>query len=191
MEFNIKELREQWATKLHELLQQRKNIDIQIMGIQQMLRGSAVLTEDPIPSEYTLGPIPLPPWLEGIRTVGLTDAVRMVLSTRGGPLTAKQIRDRLESYDYPLTQQNQMAAVHQVISRLVKQGEIRKVAVDGKTQFVWVSSLKRALLEGEPGSYGLFAPLSVQAPETRAAIRALGYEGVPVNSLPPPPRPKK
>jgi hypothetical protein len=162
-------------------LQQRKNIDIQIMGIQQMLRGSAVLTEDPVPSAYTLGPLPLPPGLEEIRTVGLTDAVRLVLSTRGGPLTAKQIRDRLESYDYPLTQQNQMAAVHQVISRLLNQGEIRKLKADGKTQFEWVDTM---------GMYGLGHPASFQAPEMRAAATrtlGFGYEGV----LPPPPKPKK
>jgi len=49
MTTQMKALREQWTRKLHELLQQRRNTDRQIIGLQQMLKGAAVLTEDPIP----------------------------------------------------------------------------------------------------------------------------------------------
>src|SRR5271168_4084716 len=142
MTTQMKALREQWTRKLHELLQQRRNTDRQIIGLQQMLKGAAVLTEDPIRSELTLDPVPLPPGLEEIRTLGLTEAVRLVLERSGHPLNAKQIRDRLESYEYPLMQSNPMAAVHQVLKRLLKQKEIRTGKAAGKTCYEWMTKFE-------------------------------------------------
>jgi hypothetical protein len=151
MDTEIKRLRDQWAKKLSELISERRNIDKQIDGLQQMLRGAAVLTEDPIPKEYTLGPIPLPPGLEDIRSLGLTDAIRLMLKNRpAGAMTAMGIRDSLGAYEYPLTQSNQMIAIHQVLAKLAKKGEIRKLPEEGKARYQWVSNVERALALDDP-----------------------------------------
>ena len=68
---------------------------------------------------------------------GLTDAIRTILSAHGNdPLPAPRIRDELLHRGFPLDQKNPMAAIHQILARLVKRGEAKAIpSADGKTRF--------------------------------------------------------
>ena len=68
---------------------------------------------------------------------GLTDAIRGILSSqRGAPLSALRIRDELLKRGLPLDQKNPMAAIHQILARLVKRGVAQAIpGPDGRTLF--------------------------------------------------------
>jgi hypothetical protein len=68
---------------------------------------------------------------------GLTDAIRGILSNhKGEPLSALRIRDELLNRGLPLDQKNPMAAIHQILARLVKRGVAKAIpGTDGRTLF--------------------------------------------------------
>lgn len=82
---------------------------------------------------------------------GLTDGCRFVLSA-GHPMTATEIRDRLEAMGFDLSKYvNALAAVHTVLKRLREAGEVSFVELDsGKFAYERLSAPKMiALNEGE------------------------------------------
>lgn len=55
---------------------------------------------------------------------GLTDACRLVLRGAGAPMTAVQVRDRMQAIGFDFTRySNALAAVHTVLKRLTEAGE--------------------------------------------------------------------
>jgi hypothetical protein len=77
---------------------------------------------------------------------GLTDLVRMALKTWSGqPLTAPEVKERIEQLGYPQKSENTLASIHTILKRLVVKKEVDDSAVreGNKTGYRWIKSLPR------------------------------------------------
>jgi hypothetical protein len=127
----IAELREKWQAEISGLVKLKSTIDSKIMGLQTMIKGLDYMEHGAPTSQTTLDPLPLPPELADLHSMGLTPAVRAILTEAARPLTPMQIRDRLAAYGYDkLPPGNPMAAIHGVLRRLLDMGEAKKVMID-------------------------------------------------------------
>ena len=77
--------------------------------------------------------------LEPTVRFGLTDACRMVLKSAGHPLTAAEVKAKLESIGFDASRYaNPLACIHTVLRRLRRSGEVRLVPrPEGKPAFDW------------------------------------------------------
>ena len=155
-------LREQWEAEIRALINQRLEIEQKIVGLQTMIKGLDYMDKG-MPTEWKLDPVPLPPALEKLHSLGLTDAIRLVLSDAMAPLTPRQVRDRLEAFGYEkLPKANPMAAVHGVLRRLATTGDARDdYEVKGKTAYRFVSPVERTLAQLDKTTrtaFGIGAP---------------------------------
>lgn len=85
--------------------------------------------------------------------LGLSDAIRLAFrSALPASLTPTEVRDKLKESGFNLDKYaNELPPIHNTIARLKEQGEIEEVvAPSGGKAYMWVSSLKRALLELQP-----------------------------------------
>jgi hypothetical protein len=76
--------------------------------------------------------------------LGLTDAVRQAFRTAGRHLLATDVKDRMESLGYNTAKYgNAMSAVHTVIARLIKQGQVRQLPnlINNKPAYEWIQSM--------------------------------------------------
>src|SRR6185436_17689169 len=71
--------------------------------------------------------------------MGLTDAIRLVVRGTGVPMTPMEVRDRLHAIGFDVSKYtNELAAVHTILKRLNRSGEVRFIARDpGKHQYAW------------------------------------------------------
>jgi hypothetical protein len=71
---------------------------------------------------------------------GLTDACRVVLARAEQPMTALDVRDRLANIGFDLSKySSDLAAIHTVLKRLNRAGELRFVArAPGNHAYEWV-----------------------------------------------------
>ena len=72
-------IRDQTAKKLEELLRERLALDQRILSLKQSLRAFETYLEaehETKFAKYPMEPIPLPPGLEGLRDLGLSEAIR-------------------------------------------------------------------------------------------------------------------
>jgi len=151
---DFKAIREQTIKELEAKLQERRELDKKILGLRQAIRGLDAYQQAEL-DRYRLDPLPLPPEFEGIKKMGLTAAVSLILEKSIEPLTAKQIRDRLESFDYrKIPKGNPMAAIHGVLTRLERAKRISQVETDGKKAFNWNSPFDRFLNEMDSYTLG-------------------------------------
>lgn len=139
-------IRDQTAKKLEELLRERRALDQRILSLKQSLRAFENYLEsehETKTDKYRMDDTPLPPALEGLRKLGLTDAVRKIIQSAIDPINARQIRDDLVSYNYrKLPKNNPLAAIHAILTRLEKNGEIRPVkGSDKKPAYEWRSQI--------------------------------------------------
>lgn len=66
---------------------------------------------------------------------GLTDACRLVLRNAGKPMTAVQVRERLDSIGFDVEKYaNSLAAIHTVLKRLTEHGEAALAEDDETTR---------------------------------------------------------
>jgi hypothetical protein len=132
----IAELREKWQAKINELVKLKSTIDSKIMGLQTMIKGLDYMEHGAPTIQTKLDPLPLPPELADLHSMGLTPAVRAVLTGAARALTPVQVRDRLMAYGYDkLPPGNPMAAIHGVLRRLLDMGEAKKVMIDLKVAY--------------------------------------------------------
>jgi cob(I)alamin adenosyltransferase len=96
---------------LEALMQQRAEIDQQILHLRQTLVSLSRLC----------GFTPTVSW-------GMTEGVRSVLRRAEQPMTAVDVRDELANWGFDMTRYaNDLSAIHTVLKRLNKAGEIRFV----------------------------------------------------------------
>jgi hypothetical protein len=139
-------IREQTAKKLDELLRERRALDERIISLKQSLRAfDRYLEAEHITkaNKYRMDPTPLPSEFEGLRELGLTDAVRKIVEFSVEPVSARQIREKLSSLDYgKMPKANPLAAIHAILTRLEKNAEIRHVkGLDKKPAYEWRSPI--------------------------------------------------
>jgi hypothetical protein len=87
------------------------------------------------------GFVPLAPSASAIRwpAKGVTEATRVVLKgDPNGIFSPTQIRDELLGHGVPLRQKNPMATIHQVLARLVQNGEVTVHIFNGKNGYRWI-----------------------------------------------------
>ena len=82
-------------------------------------------------------------------TMGITDLSREILKETFFPMTAGQVREKLEARKLDLSRyQNPLAVIHTVLKRLVKNGEVRIVPQErGKKAYQWISTTDKLLTE--------------------------------------------
>jgi hypothetical protein len=108
------------------------------------------------------GLTPTVPW-------GLTDACRTVLRSAGLPMTAAEVRDRLQGVGCDLsTYSNALAAIHTTLKRLNDAGELRLALAtpQSKVAYVWNRPPKTSMIG--PDGAQIMRELSAKAgPPTR------------------------
>jgi len=124
-----------------KLLKERERTDARLIELRDVILSLSKMCEGEA-SEVTLPPkdqFIADPRLQKLNIFGLTDAVRIVLQSAIGAVTAKHIRDRLLVFNYDMKKySNPMAALHGVIVRLLQAGEVVVVQRDGYTAYRWV-----------------------------------------------------
>ena len=84
-------------------------------------------------------------------SLGLTDACRMVLKAAGHPLTAVEVRDRLEAMGFDVARySNDLASIHTVLKRLNQAGEADFVPrANDRPAWRWRKAVKVVALSKE------------------------------------------
>jgi hypothetical protein len=200
VDFN--KMRGEAKKELQSLIQQRTALDRKIVGLEQTIKGlDAVCSTDTDPAleKCSLDPLPLPPELNGLLSLGLTDAVRKLFENSGVMLlTPVSVRDQLAMYGYELTQDNPVAAIHAVFRRLEENMEIvQSTTEDDKKGYRWSHPLARVLAQEQmhgSGAAGI-AALMAGRPTRETVIADLEAierkRGVPKAPVPPPSMRKK
>jgi len=72
-----------------------------------------------------------------------SDACRYVLHGSRTPKSPREIRDDLIAIGFPVEEyQNVLASIHTTMKRLVENGEVQSVKVDGKSAYIATANLK-------------------------------------------------
>ena len=81
--------------------------------------------------------------------VGITESARVILQENFFPLTASELKERIEARKLNVARYaNPLAVIHTVLKRLVQSGEVRVVLqTKGNKAYQWISSADRALSE--------------------------------------------
>ena len=87
--------------------------------------------------------------------VGITESARVILKENFFPLTASEIKEKIEARKLNLARySNPLAVIHTILKRLVQGGEVRIVPQGkGKKAFQWVSTADKLLSELQQNSH--------------------------------------
>ncbi len=100
--------------ELNEKIGKRDLLNMQIMRLEANLKGLKSLAKQEKLNAFR----------EKL-DVGITDAVRTAMRLAGTPLSAPQVKERLNNYGFDLHRfKNPSAVVHNTLQRMEKQGEI-------------------------------------------------------------------
>jgi hypothetical protein len=98
--------------EMESLMQQRADLDQRILHLRQTL----------VSLSHLCGFTPTVSW-------GMTDGVRFILRRAQYPMTAIEVREALANWGFDMSKYaNDLSAIHTVLKRLNKAGEIRFVA---------------------------------------------------------------
>jgi cob(I)alamin adenosyltransferase len=108
--------------EMETLMQQRSDLEQRILHLRQTL----------VSLSHLCGFTPTVSW-------GMTDGVRFILRRAQRPLTAIDVRDELANWGFDMSKYaNDLSAIHTVLKRLNKAGEIRFVArATGRHAYEW------------------------------------------------------
>jgi hypothetical protein len=108
--------------EMESLTQQRADLDQRILHLRQTL----------VSLSHLCGLTPTVSW-------GMTDGVRFILRRSKRPLTAVDVREELANWGFDMSKYaNDLSAIHTVLKRLNKAGEIRFVPrVPGSHAYEW------------------------------------------------------
>jgi hypothetical protein len=125
------------AKEYEELGEQRRRIDERLTQLAQTIGTLSRL----------IGLTPTVP-------LSITDAVRLAMRA-GVPMTPPEVRDRLLSIGFDLSNYtNQLAVIHTVLKRLNEAGEIRIVPrANGKNAYLWAKPPKVVAIGPEIAEY--------------------------------------
>ena len=141
MAINHQQLMQDTAARLSDLIRKRREIDRQIRRAERILRwtttkiscSNAVQSLDPFVAEK--------------ESVGLSDAIRRVLSTYPVPLSAVVIRDLLPTVGFKgdlRLYDSLLRSIWISLRRLVADGEVITTKISRRnTTYTWASSLSQ------------------------------------------------
>jgi fibronectin type 3 domain-containing protein len=81
--------------------------------------------------------------------VGITESARVILQENFFPLTASELKERIEARKIQIARYaSPLAVIHTILKRLVHSGDVRIVPqTNGKKAYQWVSPTDKALSE--------------------------------------------
>jgi hypothetical protein len=90
-----------------------------------------------------LGPLAGIPANKDIASLGITDAVRWVLSNSAGRISANEVRDKLAEKGYDFSSLSApMASIYKILSRLASENNGQEISrekdPDGKVYYQWI-----------------------------------------------------
>ena len=82
-------------------------------------------------------------------TVGITESARVILQEAFFPITASDLKEKMEARKLDVSRySNPLAVIHTVLKRLVQSGEVKVVPrKQGKKAYQWVSTTDKLLSE--------------------------------------------
>jgi hypothetical protein len=140
---------EEARSEMVRLIQQRSEIDAKLSKLKHTVDALSALCEQPVSEPAT-------PALTSaqIDDLGITDAIRKVLTDSKLPLTAPQIRDALVNLGIDVSQYASiLTVIHNTIKRMTKQGEIREVKTSAGLFVGWLYCRSLPTLDGEPATF--------------------------------------
>jgi len=134
--------------ELADLLDQRKQIDTRISQLKQAIMGLLPLAQAEIDGEGTPEDINMKALERELHrdmtSFGITDACREVLKGAEGPLTPKEIKERISLLNPALAKQGNLAAsVHTVLKRLVPKEAKSSTSENGHVVYRWIYRFPR------------------------------------------------
>ena len=138
---DFRAVRDQTIKELEKLIEERRDIDRKAAALRSTLNGLNALL-DAQQDKFRLEPPPLPPGYEGLREMGLTDAIRKLFENEPDRLSPKDVRAKFEAFDYRLPRTNPLATIHRIFTRLEKAGEIKPIEGQ-KNAYQWVNPAER------------------------------------------------
>jgi hypothetical protein len=136
---HVQEVVREAHEELRHLLQQRADVMRRIGTIKQTIAGLANLFGDEVLSDELME---LVDRKSSGRQPGFTKACRMILMEAKGPLSARDVCERMLQKSPPMLERHKdpMASVTTVLNRLVAYGEAQAVALDsGRRAWRWVA----------------------------------------------------
>lgn len=136
--------------KLDELVTDRTRIDREIMNWKRVVDSLTAVSDehsDEIPADVRLF---ADPKLTPLLNLKFTDAIRNVLASVDGYVSAPAIRDQLVDLGFDFSKYKQeLVPIHNTLKRLEEQGEAQAVKNEqGQTLgYRWISPIARALAE--------------------------------------------
>jgi hypothetical protein len=122
---NYKAWLDRAQNRLEDLYRQREELNKEIAALQRAIEGCT-----PLVGRY-------PPWSREM-SVGITKAVTQVFKNSPGTCYGPtQIRDMLVQKGVRLGQQNPLATIHQIISRLEERRIITALNTDGRRTYYY------------------------------------------------------
>lgn len=107
--------------EMETLMQQRADLDQRILHLRQTL----------VSLSHLCGFTPTVSW-------GMTDGVRFILRRAQRPMSPVDVRDELANWGFDMSKYaNDLSAIHTVLKRLNKAGEIRFVNRGGGHAYEW------------------------------------------------------
>lgn len=161
---------------LAELLHRRQTIDQRIARLVPLLKELATQCDAKVPSELWHDAAP-----ENIRSMGITDAVRLALKTSPRPMRPKEVAEQLEKWGFGVSEySNVLASIHTILKRLVKSGEATELPTSGKRSYKRVSEVSGVLsgLEGIERGGGFKESLIYEKP-----VRYRKQKALPLSTL--------
>lgn len=149
LETDLSDLLRKGYAELEKLLEEQSDMDIQqfllqskIAKLSQKIIQLAIASDDQV-------------LIDAVRETGLSDAVRSVLIAADVPMTAVELRKRLEAIGFDLSQyQNFLATLYLTLQRLEKQGEVTEDIFLGKKVYKWHPARpENALIGALRGAY--------------------------------------
>lgn len=136
---------------LARLLVQREEIDRKVARLQAVIAELEGLRAEMMRKhlDWEIDQV-----LKAGLTMGITEALRLILKEKYFPMTAIDLKKALETRRLDLSRySNPLAVIHTVLKRLVRSGEVKVVPQErGKKAYQWVSTTDKLLSELQQSS---------------------------------------
>ncbi len=127
-------------TEREQLDAKRESLDRRIIRLREAVFGLGGLCGKSTEAISSKWPELFPDSIEP--DVGLTDAIREVLSSSDKYLSPVFIRDTLKARGFDIDKyKNALASIHSVLKRLTRQGEVTTGNYEGKTLYKWAKEV--------------------------------------------------
>jgi hypothetical protein len=158
-------------SEMFRLIAQRQEIDLKLAKLKQTVDALSSLCDRPVPE------IELRPQSALTAAIGLTDAMRKVMSDAKLPMTVPQIRDALLDLGYDVNQYaSGLTVIHNTINRLEKQGELTRVKTPAGAFVGWLYHADDAEKLKRFGLELIEPPAGLSGYRRRFRRRSLGQE---------------